>query len=86
MTFYDTLQEEDQLGTFKKQLEEDRKIVISRSSLNELHAVRKKYFFSIFSVNDYVLSLHSYIAFEVWLPLMCFILLISDNDGWIFML
>lgn len=39
MKFFDNLQEEHQLGTFKKQLEEDRKIVISRSSLNELHKV-----------------------------------------------
>ncbi|KAI9085053.1 hypothetical protein K1719_033045 [Acacia pycnantha] len=35
--------EEDHLGTFKKQLEEDRKIVISRSSLNELHKVLEEH-------------------------------------------
>ncbi|XP_028766979.1 uncharacterized protein LOC114724718 isoform X4 [Neltuma alba] len=35
--------EDDQLGTFKKQLEEDRKIVISRSSLNELHKVLEEH-------------------------------------------
>jgi hypothetical protein len=33
------LQEEDLLRTFNKQVEEDRKIVISRSNLNELHKV-----------------------------------------------
>lgn len=33
------LQEEDLLGTFNKQVEEDRKVVISRSNLNELHKV-----------------------------------------------
>ncbi|XP_038995940.1 uncharacterized protein LOC120120347 isoform X1 [Hibiscus syriacus] len=31
--------EEDLLGTFKKQLDEDRRIVISRSNINELHKV-----------------------------------------------
>ena len=36
---YDTLQEENLQTVFKKQLEEDRKIVISRSNLNELRKV-----------------------------------------------
>ena len=33
------VQEEEVLRTFNKQLEEDRRIVISRSNLNELHKV-----------------------------------------------
>ena len=32
-------QEEDLIRTFNKQVEEDRRIVISRSNLNELHKV-----------------------------------------------
>lgn len=33
------LQEEDLLKTFNKQVEEDRRIVITRSNLNEIHKV-----------------------------------------------
>ena len=36
---YDTLQDENLLATFKKQLEEDKKIVTSRSNLNVLRKV-----------------------------------------------
>lgn len=36
-------QEEDQLRTFNKQVEEDRRIVISRSNLNELHKVLEEH-------------------------------------------
>lgn len=36
---YDTLQDENLLATFKKQLEEDKKIVTSRSNLNALRKV-----------------------------------------------
>jgi len=36
---YDILQDENQLATFKKQLEEDKKIVTSRSNLSILRKV-----------------------------------------------
>lgn len=36
-----SFQEEEVLRAFNKQLEEDRRIVISRSNLNELHKVGK---------------------------------------------
>lgn len=65
------MQEEDPLRTFNKQIEEDRRIVISRSNINELHKVWRQIGFCLrilyFVIVIDVQLLDSINQFEAWM-------------------
>lgn len=75
------LQEEDLLGIFNKQIEDDKRIVISRSNLSEMHRVRyiHNFVFGGHACIIYLFCLHSASIFFLNFIFQSHIVLVCDD-------